>query len=277
VLRGVPCERCKGNRFIQCTVNRCKKDSLGASVVATLEAEVDRFIGPAKRVDRFISPSRYLLGKFAEFGWDTAKFVHIPNFAPSPTAAVRRAPAPGRFAYIGRVETPKGIGALIEAIGATEGATLQVAGEGPLEGRYRALAARVAPGRVTFRGLLDQVSLDEIRDSSLALVVPSEWNENGPLTVIEALNRGCPVVASERGGLPEMVQHDVNGLLFPSGDVERLAESLRRMMSEPGLAARLGEQAARESSERSVDVYLSRLLEVYRSVIEERAAKGGSH
>jgi glycosyltransferase involved in cell wall biosynthesis len=267
MARGAVCERCKGSRFTQCTLNRCKKDSLAASLVATLEAEVDRVIDPGKRVDRFIAPSRFLRDKFADFGWNTAKFEHIPNFVPVDSIPVSRAPVPGRFVYTGRLDPAKGVGTLIEAVGRTADATLEVAGEGPMEAGLRALADAVAPGRVTFHGRVGPVELAALRDSSLAVAVPSEWYENSPYAVTEALGRGCPVVAADIGGLPELVSSEENGLLFAPGDVEDLAGVLRRLADDSALRERLSAGALSSAGELGIEKYLQRLLAVYCSVV----------
>lgn len=266
-VRGVVCERCKPRRFIQCTLNRCKKDSLAASLVATLEAEVDRFIDSEKRVDRFIAPSVFLMSKFDEFGWDTSKFVHLANFAPADSIPVARWPAPGHFAYTGRLDRAKGVGTLIEAVGRTTGTTLEIAGEGPLEAELRALAEAVAPERVEFLGRVGPTALAALRDRSIAVVVPSEWYENSPYAVTEAFNRGCPVVAADIGGLPELVTSEENGLLFAPGDPDSLSTALQRLAGNPTLRERLGTGARRSARDLGIDEYLSRLLEVYGSAV----------
>jgi glycosyltransferase involved in cell wall biosynthesis len=277
MLRGAACERCKGGRFLQCTINRCKKDSLAASLVATLEAEVGRVVDPQRRVDRFVAPSRFLMDKFGEFGWDTAGFVHMANFAPADDIPVVRAPVPGRFAYTGRLDPAKGVGTLIEAIGRTEGATLELAGDGPLEADLRALADRVAAGRVTFHGRVGPAELAAIRDSSLAVVIPSECKENSPYALTEAFNRGCPVVAADVGGLPEVVRDGENGVLFASGDAAGLSRTLRRLVDDDVLVARLGAGARATAAGLGVDAYLPELLAVYCSVIDGRTTGERAH
>jgi glycosyltransferase involved in cell wall biosynthesis len=71
------------------------------------------------------------------------------------------------------------------------------------------------------------------------LVVPSVWEENAPFVIREALSLGVPVVASDLGGMAEMVEHGRNGLLFPPGDARALARALRRLVDEPLLLDRL--------------------------------------
>lgn len=266
-VRGVVCERCRGNRFFQCTLNRCKKNSVGASLVATLEAEAGKLIDPQARVDRFIAPSRFLLEKFAEFGWDTTKFVHIPNFASVDSIPIARKPAAGHFAYTGRLDRSKGAWTLVEAIARTAGVTLDIAGEGPLEAELRMLADEAAPGRVTFHGRVGPPTLAALRDASLAVVVPSEVYENSPYAVIEAFSRGCPVVAADIGGLPELVSNESNGLLFAPGDADDLARVLRRLTDDAELQQRLSLGALQTVGRLNVDDYVRRLLALYRSVL----------
>jgi glycosyltransferase involved in cell wall biosynthesis len=275
VLRGEACDRCKGGHYMQCTLNRCKKDSRAASLVATVEAYVDAVIDPRNRVDRFIAPSRFLLNRFVEFGWDGELFEHIPNFAPDDDMPGVRAPVPGRIAYIGRLDPLKGIAVAIEAVGRTPGVTLEVAGEGPIEDELHALADTVAPGRVRFHGLVGPASLAELRDSSMAAVVPSKWNENSPLTVIEALRRGCPVIGSDSAGIAELIDDGRNGLLFTPGDADALAGALGRLAGDPILQAHLVEGATESAGTLGADTYVSSLLDLYGSVLSEQAAGKG--
>ena len=71
------------------------------------------------------------------------------------------------------------------------------------------------------------------------LVVPSIWLENAPFVIREAFTAGVPVVASDLGGMAEMVDHEVNGLLFTPGDADALGRALARLASEPVLVDRL--------------------------------------
>jgi glycosyltransferase involved in cell wall biosynthesis len=235
--------------------------------VATLEAEAVRMVDPEQRVARFIAPSRFLREKFSEFGWDSAKFEHIPNFAPLDSTRVARAPVRGRFAYTGRLDPAKGVETLIRAIGRTTGATLEIAGDGPMGAALRDLAEAVAPSQVTFHGRVDSSELATLRDSSLAVVVPSEWYENSPYAVTEAFGRGCPVLAADIGGLPELVSDGTNGLLFRSGDADSLAQALRRLASDSELQEHLSAGALASAGTLGIDDYMPRLLAVYCSVI----------
>ena len=263
MVRGIICERCRGGRFWQCTLNRCKKESAAASLVATLEAEVQKVVDVEKDVGCFVVPSRFMLNRFRDFGWDTSKFVHIPNFAPRDGSSTDRSPIAGRFLYAGRLSPEKGVYTLLKAIGGVNGASLDIAGEGPMDGELRAAAHEIAPGRIVFHGRVDSARLASLRDSAMAVVVPSEWYENSPLAVAESLARGCPVVAADIGGLPELVSDGMNGLLFASGDIEGLASALQRLVGDARLGQQLGRGALREADSLGIDEYMRRLQAVY--------------
>ena len=267
MIHGVICERCRGGHFWQCVANRCKKDSRASSLVATLEAEVQKLVDAQKKVGRFIAPSQFMLSKFHEFGWDTSKFVQIPNFAPAEGSSIDRTPIAGRFLYTGRLSPEKGMRTLLRAIGGVSGASLDIAGEGPMDEELRVLADAVAPGRVTFHGRVDSARLSVLRDAAVAVVVPSEWYENSPLAVAESFARGCPVVAANIGGLPELVTDGGNGLLFTSGDVEGLEEALGRLVGDKALGQRLSEGALQKAASLGIESYVPRLLAVYDSAV----------
>lgn len=263
--RGEVCEACKGGHFTNCLRDRCKKDSAAASAVAMLEAQVARFIGPGRRVTTFVAPSRFLLDKFAEFGWDTSNFVHVPNFAPGDDVPARRAVDENLFVYAGRLDPAKGVGTLIDAVGRTRDARLQVAGDGPLREELLARAERTAPGRVTFLGRVGADELSRLRDAAVATIVPSEWYENSPYSVTEAFRRGCPAIASRIGGLPELVIDEETGLLFDARDAGQLADRMRRLSGDPALRARLSEGARAAAERLGIEDYAFRMVEVYRA------------
>ena len=121
-------------------------------------------------------------------------------------------------------------------------ATLTIAGDGPdrprLIERSRALDL---VGNVEFLGLRDDVPA--LMQRYPIVVVPSVWDEAFGLVIIEAMAAGCVVVASRIGGIPEIITHEVDGLLVPAGDAEALAGAVERLLREPALMSRLALQA----------------------------------
>jgi glycosyltransferase involved in cell wall biosynthesis len=127
-----------------------------------------------------------------------------------------------KVGYLGRLFETKGIELLIDAVRQTESAHLYIAGKGSSD--YVDGLRQLAPSRTTFLGTVPPRSLFEKID---VLVVPSLWHEPFGRVAIEAMAWGIPVIASQRGGLPEIVQPGVNGWLFEPDE----KDSLTRLLS----------------------------------------------
>ena len=215
------CERCKGGRLHHVVTNRCIKGSLAMSGLVFVESATHRVMGSfTKSVDRFVSPSRFYIDKFVEWGMDRAAFTHIPNyvdpsrFEPSST--------PGEaFVYFGRLAHEKGLATMIRA-GAVAGVPIWLIGTGPDEERLRAVALECG-AEVEFVGYLRGDALHDRIRAARATVLASEWYENGPVSVLESYALGRPVLGARIGGITEFVREGETGLTFTSGSVDELA------------------------------------------------------
>ncbi len=127
---------------------------------------------------------------------------------------------------------------------------------------------------VVFAGLLDEASLQAEFSRAEALLLPS-YQETAPMVVQQAMAAGLAVIASKVGGIPYQIQHDATGLLFEPGNVDELAELLRRLASDSSLAPRLG-TAARELASARYDAneVARATLSVYESVLSSSARIG---
>lgn len=100
------------------------------------------------------------------------------------------------------------------------------------------------------------------------LVLPSRAYENQPLAILEGMAAGVPVVASAHSGIPELVEHETNGLLVAPGDAGALADALRRLLDDPATAAELGRAGRRRAQAMfSPRAHLDRLNDLYREAI----------
>ena len=116
---------------------------------------------------------------------------------------------------------------------------------------------------VTFAGPFARERADAVYDQLDVLVVPSIWLENSPLVVHEAFMAGVPVVASRIGGLPDLIQHELNGLLFEPGNVDALATALQALLDDPALLHRLRTaQTMVKSIDRDADEWDAAYVEV---------------
>lgn len=166
-----------------------------------------------------------------------------------------------RVVFAGRIVLPKGIRVLIRAMREVDG-ELIVCGDGWRLGQMRSLSARLGiEQRVAFRGWLGPAELARELAGASVVAVPSVWPEPFGLVGLEAFAAGRPVVASNTGGIPDWLEHGVNGLLVEPGDERGLARALAELLDDPARQRALG-AAGRErtagsfSSQRHVESLL---------------------
>ena len=198
-------------------------------------------------VDRFLALSRTLRARFLDFGLDPEHVLYRPHgIDPAPFRGLVRMDAPQlRLGFLGSLMVSKAPHLLLEAVaGLPPGAvTVTLFGDHvPYHGddRYRAqLAPLLARPGVRHVAHVPHAEVPRALAAVDVLVVPSIWIENAPGVIREAFASGAPVVASRLGGMAELVQHGVSGLLFEPGSVPDLRRALLRLIEEPGLLARL--------------------------------------
>jgi glycosyltransferase involved in cell wall biosynthesis len=267
MMRGdKPCDACRGGHFYQAAANRCIKGSLALSSLVMLESYVHRYLRLYDaNVTRFVVPSRFMLETLVSWGWSRERFVYIPNFVDAERFKPD-APIGKRFVYCGRLDRLKGVATLITAAAKAK-QPLTIAGSGPDEARLRALAAELNAD-VEFTGHLAKDALAQVIETARSLVLPSEVNENAPLTVLEAYAAGRPVIGSRIAGIPELIREGETGVLFPTGDADALADVLTHFatLGDERLAA-MG-AAGRQWVEQdfSARAYRARMLELYQSI-----------
>ena len=260
------CERCKGGAIWNVALHKCIKQSRVLSSVIMMESAIQRLLGCySQDVDRFVTPSRYYLEKLVEWGWPRERFTYIPNFVDArefvPNDNVGKA-----FVYFGRLGPEKGLVTFIKAI-ALAGAKGWLVGTGPLEQKLRELAQSLNAD-VEFLGFKTGQDLADAISGARAMVLPSEWYENAPMSVMEAYALERPLIGADIGGIPELVKVGETGVLFPSGDAEALAERLREFsaLSDADILA-MG-KAGRRWVEQDFTAarYRERLVELYASM-----------
>jgi len=260
------CERCKGGAIWNVAVHKCVKDSLVLSSVIMLETAVHRLLGSYSRdVDRFVTPSKFFIEKFVEWGWERERFTYIPNFVDTrqfePRGDVGTA-----FVYLGRLLFDKGLGTFIRAV-AQAGVKGWIVGTGPEEQHLRDLATELNAD-VEFLGYkTGEAMADTIRHARV-MVLPSELYENAPMSVLEAYALERPVIGADIGGIPELIRVGETGGLFPSRDVDALAEQLRHFAALPDSTILAMGKTGRAWVEQdfTAERYRERLIDLYSSM-----------
>jgi glycosyltransferase involved in cell wall biosynthesis len=276
--QGHVCEACRGGALRNVIRHRCIKGSAAMSALVWLESTIHQAFGLYRdTVTRFVVPSRFFLAKFGEWGLNTRRFVHIPNSVDVEAleADVPQTAAPGdAFVYLGRLVAEKGVPTLIRAAAAAR-VKLRIVGTGPEEQALRQLASTLG-GDVEFTGYLSGAALRSAVRSARAVVVPSEWYENAPISVMEASALGRPVIGANIGGIPELIRANETGLVFTSGNVESLVEVLAKVERTPlAELARMG-RAGREwmRAEFSPSRYRDRMMALYGEIGVNLAVQG---
>lgn len=264
--RGEICERCGTGSFWNCVVQRCHKGSLPASLVNTAEAYFNKILGKYDWISRFLCPSQFLLEKVAAAGIPREKLVYLPN-ALDPSAYEPNYSKGNYALFAGRLSKEKGALTLLKAFKNLD-VPLRIAGTGPMETECREFVSSHGMNHVTFEGYCQGEKLKELFQQASFLVVPSEWYENAPMSILEAFAYGKPVVGSNLGGTPEQVLADETGFLFDSGNAEVLAGVVSNLWENPSKIKTMGRAARRRiETDFCAERHVARLLEIYGDVV----------
>ncbi len=230
-----------------------------------------------QRVAAIISPSEFLRSVFIQAGVapDRIVFSRQGHDFPALTAAMLDKPPADqlRVGYLGQIAPHKGVHVLFEALRRLPGAPLRVKAYGDLTKfpRYAERLRRMAAddARLQLVGTYGREDVSLVLRELDVIVIPSLWYENSPNSILEAFAHRTPVIASNLGGMAELVRDGQNGLLFAPGDADDLAGQLRRLLDEPGLKSAL---RANISPVKSVAEEMDTLELFYRQAIQEAHA-----
>jgi glycosyltransferase involved in cell wall biosynthesis len=177
-------------------------------------------------------------------------------------------PRGATFFHGGRLEQTKGVRQLLAAFGQVEvSARLVIAGWGELEGAVRAAARR--DRRIEFVGRVSRAEVMDLLSTSRALLLPSIWEDNCPLVMLEAQARGTPAIVSDRGGPPEFVVDGEHGFVVDPDDTAAFATCITRLAVDPRLAAAMGARARRRLIDRhNASSHYDGLMTIYREATD---------
>ncbi|UQD70273.1 glycosyltransferase family 4 protein [Bradyrhizobium japonicum] len=265
---GEVCSRCGDGAFETILARRCADGSLGRSALLWAEARYHALLGSYHRVGKFIAPSKFMYDAVVRrFGAD--KVVHIPNGIDA-SRIDASAGDDGYALYLGRLSPEKGVEDLLRAHAKAEGAwRLVIAGTGPLFDELQ----RKYPA-AEFRGHLTGTDLARTIKGAALIVVPSVWHENSPLSILEAMAHGKPIVASRIGGIPELVRDGTTGLLFEPGNTAQISEKVGNLLVDRSRREALGRNArAIVETEYTLEKHGAALFSLYEDLI----ASAGSY
>ncbi len=247
--------------------------------VSAFTARADYLLETLQSVNAIISPSRFLREMFIESGLEPERILfmrqgHNSHSHPS-SKIVRPSPTVLRVGYLGQIADIKGVHVLLEAARSTASAALEVRvyGDPQTHPHYTRRLERIIAEdpRLHMMGLYKRNDLSAVLSSCDVIVVPSLWYENSPNVILEAFAHGVPVIASNVGGMAELVQDGMNGLHFQLGSVSDLSRQIKRLLNEPLLLQTLRE-GAESSAPPTVESEMQALSELYDALILKASA-----
>ena len=285
---GQLCFECEGGAFGNCIRNKCIHSSTARSVLGTIEAYFYRHRKTYGLVDTVICPSEFIKNKLEtnpeltgkchvmhNFMVDTAKnkgtFTNAGTDTKSDnpiSAAQTQQAKPKQDAgdisgqqdkfvlYFGRFSKEKGIETLLKVCRSLPDIPFVFAGNGELKSQVDEVP------NIENLGFLNSEAMHNMIQRARFVVFPSEWYENCPFSVMEAQQFGTPIIASDMGGTPELVENGVTGELFQAGNEEELAGKIRRLWEDDELIGRYKEACSKVTFD-TVEEYCGKLIKIY--------------
>lgn len=236
--------------------HRCMPGSLPGAVVGYLEAKKWNKERLQKSCDLFLPPSQFMADTCIQGGYDADKFRVLCNFIDIKKVENPSFEKSDYYVYLGRLTKVKGIETLCR-VAAELPYKLVVIGGGELEPELR---SKYGNANIEFWGQQKWEEFRSVLEGARFMVIPSEWSENNPLTVIESLALGTPVLGANIGGIPELIETGVSGMTFESGDQKDLKNKIERMWN-----ASFDYEAISMSAQSrySSDKYVEQIVDIY--------------
>jgi glycosyltransferase involved in cell wall biosynthesis len=264
---GKPCEKCKNGEYYHCFLKKCTKNSLLKSLVNTLEMYLHhRILHLYDKINIYISPSRFLMHKLKEMGFHR-QIIYLPNFVDIEIVQPSYEWEEESIVYVGRLSYEKGLETLIDAVRGLS-IMLKIIGDGPIMKELIERNKRESINNVNFLGYIKGEQLYKEIKKSKAVVIPSEWYENNPRSVIEAFALGKPVIGARIGGIPELVKDNETGLTFEPGNAGDLNEKIKMLLADRSKLIEMGKNARQfVETELNPEKHYRRLMEIYSQII----------
>ncbi len=274
---GKVCEACLHGKYTPCIKQKCVKGSAAKSALAAMEAINYKRMNIYDDIDLYITPSYFYKKKLEESGIIKNEIIHMKNFLPLDTIYSSDNPDKGYLLYFGRISEEKGIITLLKAIKTSDSdVPLYILGTGPIEAEVeKFIAENNLENKVKMFGFKSGDELKKFVAEAKCIILPSEWYENGPYAIMEAMSQGKPVIVSEYGGLPEIVDNGKTGFICKPFDSDDLHNCINKVcaLSEDEYNAMSRAAVEKAKAEFNPDAYAEKLLKLYEKLIADKGRK----
>ncbi len=265
--KGENCKDCVTKGLNSVTKNKCIDNSFIKSYMAKSEAKYILKKGYYNLVDLYICPSKFTKDLLLEGNFTTSKIISLTNPLPIKTKIEYNKSDGDYLLYFGRLIGYKGVDRIL-AVAKAKGVQIIIAGDGPDREKLESFALETGVN-ATFVGHKTSEELTALIDGAKAVCVPSVWQENCPYSVLESFARSTPVIASNLGGLKELIKDGVNGFLYSTQEeFESAVDKLYGLNGEDykNLCMGAGEFAKRECDAKE---YINKLKEYCKKIKED--------
>lgn len=256
------CQECLQKGVFQCTANRCIHGSFVKSLLGSMEALLYRRLKTYRKIDIIICPSEFIKSKLDTNPDLLGRTRVLRNFIDVSTESVKVQHKKGKYVlYFGRYSEEKGVKTLLEVCRQTPEIEYCFAGHGPLREEI------LKYSNITDLGFLSGGKLFEVIKNAGFSVFPSECYENCPFSVMESIASGVPVVASDIGGIPELIENNVTGMLFEPGNVVQLRELIEVLWTHPEKVDKMS-QNCKKRTFFSLTEYTADMIQIYNELLK---------
>ena len=256
-----PCAKCLSGTYINCLKQKCIHGSAMKSAIGMIEAYYWKIRKTYREIDVIISPSYFLAERISHNPDLDGRIEVFHNFIDTVQGTDEQTSAeqkPGDYVlYFGRYSEEKGIGTLLEVVKRMPDIPFVFAGSGPLEEAVNGIS------NIQNKGFLKSEEIYSLIQGARFTVIPSEWYENCPFSVMESQMCGTPVLGADIGGIPELIDVGNTGELFESGNAEELEKKIKALWETPRI--NIYKENCRQVRFDTLPEYYEKLMKIYNS------------
>lgn len=258
--RGEACTRCLDGKYYHCIENKCLHNSLLKSVIAAFESYLYHAKNTYNLVDKYICPSRFIADIIIKGGVEKRRIAVLHNFCKKSEISLLEKDLTKKYVlFFGRLEGYKGVKTLADVCKELGDIHFVFAGTGPLEDYCNGI------DNIELVGFKSGDELERLISNASFSVCPSECHENCPMSVIESKALATPVIVSNLGGAPELVDAGKTGFVFEAGNKDELKKAIRSLYDDEKLIKTMSENCV-SSSKNTIEAYEKKLIEIYNEV-----------
>lgn len=253
-----PCEKCLNGKYINCFKSKCMKNSRIKSLIAMLDSFYWHKRKTYNYVDKIICPSYFMKSKLDTCDLFKNKTIVIHNYVDK-KIETNNYEKKDYIIYFGKLCKDKGVETLIEVAKELKNIKFVFAGYGPLENKIRKIT------NAEFVGFKSGKELESLIAEAKISICPSEWYENCPFSVIESIMCGTPVIGSNMGGIPELINEGINGEIFEAKNKAELKNKILMLWNDKQKLERYSKNC-KNNKVVTIKNYAEKLISLYKNI-----------